>query len=161
VEGYAVAELAARADALVPGLGGPVGELVALVGELTGERAVGLTFDEVEQLVMVRGREVLRMALQQVMDARAAAEPRLAEVVGADGVARTRAERGHGRTMVTWFGPVTVRRLAYRAAGAVNVYLADVVLNLPVRRYSWQVQRAVVLYALARQTVCSVAGHFV
>ena len=149
VEGYAVADLAARADAVASGLGGPVGELVALAGELTGPGAAQLSFDEIEQQVMARGREILRMTVQHVMDARAAAEPRLAEVAGADGVPRRRAERDHARTVVTWFGPVIVRRLAYRAPGAANLYPADAVLNLPARRYSWAVQQAAVRYALA------------
>jgi hypothetical protein len=149
VEGYAVAEVAARADAVVGGLGGPVGELVALVGELTGAGAAPMSFDEIEQQVMVRGREILRMLVQCVMDAHAAAEPRRAGVAGADGVPRTRAERGHARTVVTWFGPVVVRRLAYRAPGGANLHPADAALNLPARRYSWAVQRAAVRYALA------------
>ena len=149
MEGYAVAELAARADAVVAGLGGPVGELVALAGELTGPGAGQMSFDEIEQQVMVRGREILRMTVQHVMDARAAAEPRRAEVTGADGVPRRRAERGHARTVVTWFGPVVIRRLAYRAPGAGNLHPADAALNLPARRYSWAVQQAAVRFALA------------
>jgi len=68
VEGYAVAELAARADAVEPGLGGPVGKLVALAGELTGAGAGQRSFDEIEQDVIVQGREVLRAVLQYVMD---------------------------------------------------------------------------------------------
>jgi len=125
------------------------GELLGLVGDLTGAAAAQLSFDEIEQQVMVRGRELLRMITQQVMDERAAAEPRLAQVTGADGIPRTRAERGHARTLVAWFGPVTVRRLAYRAPGAPNLYLADAVLNLPVRRYSRALQQAAVRYVLA------------
>jgi hypothetical protein len=149
MEGYAAGELAARADAVAAGLGGPVGELVALAGELTGADAAQMSFDDIEQQVMVRGRELLRKVVQHVMDARAAGERRWARVTGADGVPRTRAERGHARTVVTWFGPVTVRRMAYRAPGAANLHLADAVLNLPLRRYSWQVQQAVVRYVLA------------
>ena len=113
MEGYAVAELAARADAVAAGLGVPVGELVALAGGLAGPDAAQMSFDEVEQQVMVRGREVLRKILQHVMDARAARERRLAQVTGTDGVPRRRAERGHARTVVTWSGPVAVRRMAF------------------------------------------------
>jgi hypothetical protein len=149
VEGYAVAELVARADAVAPGLGGLVGELAALTAGLTGPGAGQMSFDEVERQVMVRGRELLRMTVQHVLDVRAAAEPRRAQVTGADGVPRGRTERGHGRTVLTWFGPVTVRRMAYRAPGAANLHPADAVLNLPARRYSWQVQQAAVRYALA------------
>jgi hypothetical protein len=108
-----------------------------------------MPFDEIEQQVMVRGRELLRRTVQYVMDARAAAEPRLAQVTGADGVPRTRAERGHGRAVMTWFGLVTIRRIAYRALGAANLHPADAVLNLPARRYSWQLRQAAVMYALA------------
>jgi hypothetical protein len=149
VEGYAVAELAARADAVAPGLGVPVGKLAVLAGELTGPGAGHRSFDEIEQQVIVQGRELLRVVLQYVMDARSAAEQRLAQVTGADGVPRRRAERGHRRTVLTWFGPVTVRRMAYRAPGAANLHPADAALGLPARRYSWQVQRAAVRYALA------------
>jgi hypothetical protein len=39
--------------------------------------------------------------------------------------------------------------MAYRAPGAANLHPADAALNLPVRRYSWQVQQAAVRYALA------------
>jgi hypothetical protein len=149
VEGYAVAELAARADVVAAGLGELVGELAVLAAGVTGPQAAQMSFDEIEQQVIVRGRELLRLVLQHAVDVRAAAEPRLAQVTGADGVRRARAERGHGRTVVTWFGPVRVRRMAYRAPGAVNLYPADAVLGLPARRYSWQVQRAAVLYAQA------------
>ena len=149
MEGYAAGELAASADAVAPGTGALVGELLGMVGGLTGPQATGLSFDEIEQQIMVRGRELLRLVTQHVMDARAAGEPRLAQVTGADGVPRTRAERGHARTVVTWFGPVVIRRMAYRAPGAANLHPADVALNLPVRQYSWQVQQAAVRYALA------------
>ena len=146
MEGYAAGRPAASADA---GRRVLAGELIGLVSELTGPAAAQMSFDEIEQQVMVRGRELLRMVTQQVMDERAAGEPRLAQVTGADGIPRTRAERGHARTVVTWFGPVAVRRLAYRAPGAANLYPADAVLNMPARRYSWAVQRAAVRYALA------------
>jgi hypothetical protein len=149
VEGYAVAELAASAEALVPGLGVVVAGLAGLVGSLTGPQAAGMSFDEVEQQVRVRGRELLRMVEQLAMDDRAAGERRLALVTGADGIGRTRAERGHVRTVMSSFGPVRVGRIAYRAPGTAALHPADAVLDLPPRRPSWQVQRLAVDYALA------------
>jgi hypothetical protein len=119
------------------------------VGGLAGPAAAGLSFDEVEQRVMAEGRELLCKAVQLVMDAQAAAEPRLAGVAGVDGVPRTRCERGHARTVVTQVGPVVIRRMAYRAAGRPNLYPRDAVLNLPRRRYSWAVQQIVAGYVLA------------
>jgi hypothetical protein len=149
MEGYAAGVLGASAEAVVPGLGALVGELAGLVAGLTGPGAAGLSFDEVERQVGERGRELLRKAVQHVMDVRAAAEPRLPVVADAAGVPRTRAERGHARTVVSQFGPVVVPRVAYRAAGQPNLHPADAVLNLPPRRYSWQVQQIVVGYVLA------------
>jgi hypothetical protein len=145
MEGYAAGRPAASADA---GLAVLVGELTGLVGELAGAGAAA-SFDEIEQLVMVRGRELLRKVIQHVVDAGAAAEPRRAGVADAAGVPRTRAERGHARTMVSQFGPVVIERMAYRAAGQPNLYPRDAVLNLPRRRYSWCLQRAVAEYVLA------------
>jgi hypothetical protein len=148
VEAYAVEDLAARAEAAGAGLGVLVAELVRLAGDVAGpELAVG-SFDEIEQRVCVRGRELLRMVLQHAMDAQAAGERRLAVVTDAAGVARTRVERGHARTVVSSAGPVIVRRLAYRAAGAANLHPRDAVLNLPARRYSWAVQATAAGFAL-------------
>src|SRR5206468_3459124 len=104
---------------------------------------------EIEQLVMVRGRELLRKVIQHVMDACAVAEPRLAGVADAAGMPRPWAERGHARTMISQVGPVVIERMAYRAPGQPNLYPRDAVLNLPPRRYSWCLQRAVVEYVLA------------
>jgi len=148
VEGYAVEDLAARAEAVEAGLGALVSELAGLVGELAGPAVAAGSFDEIEQRVSVRGRELLRMVMQHVMDVQAAGERRLAGVAGAGGTARTRAERGHARTVVCGVGPVTVRRLAYREAGAANLHPRDAVLNLPVRRYSWAVQARAAGFAL-------------
>jgi hypothetical protein len=131
VEAYAVGELAARAEAVQAGLGVLVGVLAGLAGELTGEGRAAASFDQIEQRVQVRGRELLRMTVQHVLDVRAAEEPRLADVADAGGAARPRAERGHVRTVVSVFGPVIIRRMAYRAAGAPNLYPRDAVLNLP------------------------------
>jgi hypothetical protein len=146
MEGYAAGKPAASADA---GLAVLVSELTGLVGELAGAGPAVMSFDEVEQLVMVRGRELLRKVIQHVMDAGAAAEPRLPGVADAAGVPRPRAERGHARAMISQVGPVVVERVAYRAPGQPNLYPRDAVLNLPPRRYSWCLQRAVVEYVLA------------
>ena len=149
MEQYGLDELAASADAVVPGLGVLAAGLAGLVTGLIGPGAAGLSFDDVEQQVMTQGRELLAKVIQHVMDAQAAAEPRLPAVADAAGVPRTRAERGHARTVISQFGPVVIRRMAYRAPGQPNLHPRDTALNLPPRRYSWQVQQAVVEYVLA------------
>lgn len=55
---------------------------------------------------------------------------------------RTRAERGHARTVVLSFGPFVIGRMTYREPDAENLHPADAALNPPARRYSWQVQQA-------------------
>jgi hypothetical protein len=108
-----------------------------------------MSFDEIERQVSEQGRELLRKITQHVLDVQAGGEQRLAEVADAAGVPRTRAERGHARTVVSQFGSVAIRRMAYRAPGQPNLHPRDAVLNLPLRRYSWQVQQAAVRYVLA------------
>ena len=103
---------------------------------LAGPGAAGLEHGALEKELAVRGREIIRRLFQDHLWARAAAEPRLAQVTGPDGMTRRRAERGHTRPLASVFGPVIVSRIAYRAPGAPNAHPADAQLNLPPARYS-------------------------
>jgi hypothetical protein len=71
----------------------------------------------VEEFITGSGRDVLKQMLQDHLDVRAATEPRLAEVAGADRVVRRRAERGHCRLLGTTVCQVEVTRIAYRNPG--------------------------------------------
>jgi len=103
---------------------------------LAGPDAGGLTHAGLEDELGSRSRELTRRMFQDHLDLRADREQRRGRVTGLDGVARTRAEAGHGRLLSTVFGPVTVSRIAYRAPGAPNVHLADEELSLPRGRHS-------------------------
>lgn len=96
-----------------------------------GPEAAGLDHAAIEEELAARGREIQRLLFQDHLDARAAAEPRLNQVDGPDGICRRRAERGHARLLASVFGPVTVSRIAYRAPGAPNVHPADDQLGMP------------------------------
>jgi hypothetical protein len=98
----------------------------------------------VEEFITGTGRDVLKQMLQDHLDARAAAEPRLAEVPGADQVVRRRAEPGHTRLLATTLGEVEVTRIAYRNPGVSNLHPADARLALPDGHYSYPLQKAVV-----------------
>jgi hypothetical protein len=162
VEEYGLGELAASADAVVPGLG----PLAAGLARLAGAAGQAVTLEAMELVLIEQGRELLRGLFQLSLDMQAAAEVRLAQVTGAGGVTRTRAERGHARAVVTTLGEVSVRRIAYRAGGkgVPSLFPRDAVLNLPPRGYSWQLQRLAVMfgrdgsYELAREFVQAATG---
>ena len=147
MEQYGLDELAASADAVVAGLG----PLAAGLGWLAVEAGRVVTLEAMEVLVWERGRELLRGVLQLALDGQAAAEVRVPQVTGADGVPRRRAERGHARTVVTRLGKVVVRRIAYRSGigGAGSLFPRDEVLNLPPCRYSWGLQQLAVMFCRA------------
>jgi hypothetical protein len=102
---------------------------------LAGE-AAGLQHAELEEQLDARGRELMRMLFQGHLDMLAAREERRDDVAGEDGVARTRAERGRTRPLVTKFGQVSVSRIAYRSPGRSNVHPLDALLNLPEEKHS-------------------------
>jgi hypothetical protein len=103
---------------------------------LAGPESAVLDHAAIEEELAARGREIQRLLFQDHLDARAAAEPRLAQVAGPDGVCRRRAELGHTRLLASVFGPVVVSRIAYRAPGTPNVHLLDEQLSLPAGKHS-------------------------
>lgn len=118
--------------------------LEQMVARLSDVQMMACTQHALEEYVTTAGRELQRQLMQDQLDARAAAEPRLGQVQGADGVVRRRAETGHRRLVATTVGPVEVNRIAYRAPGAPNLHPADAQLALPGRLYSFPLQRQVV-----------------
>ena len=116
-------------------------------GWLAGPRAAGLDHAELEDQLDVRGREMLRRMYQDHLDLRAVREQRRAQVSGADGITRRRAEKDHRRLLATAFGAVTVRRIAYRAPGAPNVHPADAQLSLPAGKHSHGLARRMAIEA--------------
>jgi len=143
VEEYGLDELAASAEAVMAGLG----PLAVGLARLAGGACREVTLDGMEQLAWEQGRDLLRGVIQLGLDVQAEGEVRVPQVTGADGVARRRAERGHARAVVTRLGEVTVRRIAYRSGirGAGSLFPRDAVLNLPLRGYSWALQRLAVM----------------
>jgi hypothetical protein len=127
-------------------------------GWLAGPEAAGLDHAALEEGLAVRGREVQRLLLQEHLDARAAAEPRRAQVTGPDGICRRRAEAGHARPLASVFGPVTVTRIAYRAPGAPNVHPADAGLNLPPGKHSCGLSKKAAL-AAARSSLAAACAE--
>src|SRR5262249_57293533 len=111
----------------------------------------GVPVDGMEQRVVTGGQKLLNGVVQLGLDTQAAAEVRLAQVTGAGGVRRGRAERDHGRPVVTRLGEVVVRRIAYRSGikGVPSLFPRDAVLNLPPCGYSWGLQRLAEMFCRA------------
>ncbi len=117
----------------------------AIVAELAGPQTSGQTHAQLEDFLHNgEGRELLRTLMQDRLDLQAAREQRQ-QVVDAEGVARTRAERGHQRGLATVLGHVTGTRMAYRAPGAPNLYPADAALSLPAGKHSHGLRRLTAL----------------
>jgi len=157
VEEYGLDGLAASAELVLAGLG-PLADGLA---RLAVQAAGAVTLDAMELLVMEQGRDLLRGLVQLGLDAQAEREVRVAEVRGADGVRRARAERGHARSVVTRLGTVVVRRIGYRSGvrGAGSLFPRDAVLNLPPCGYSWPLQQLAEMFS--RSGSYEQAGEFV
>jgi hypothetical protein len=125
----------------------------ALAVELGAEEAAGLGHAELEDLLELRGRELLRQLLQDHLDLRQvrkerAVHARPAPVTGADGVTRRAVETGHQHGLASIFGTVVVGRCAWRAKGQRNLYPADAALGLPRGRHSHGLRRLAALEAV-------------
>src|SRR5215469_12559902 len=107
-----------------------------IVDWASSEDAAGLQHADLEEQLQELGRELMRRLFQDRLDLTASREERRHDVAGADGVVRTRAERGRSRPLMTVFGQVTVSRIAYRSPGRGNVHPADAALNLPEEKHS-------------------------
>jgi hypothetical protein len=115
--------------------------LEEVVAWLEGDETATAAHAELEAALDVRGRELLRLLLQDHLDLRAEREVRITEVTDADGTTRGNVEAGHERSLATIFGEVVVRRLAYRRRGHANLHPCDAVLNLPEERHSHGLRR--------------------
>ena len=112
-----------------------------LVDWLAGTQAGELTHAQVEDRIHTEGVPVLRQLMQDHLDLQASREQRLHEVIDTDGQARAWAQPDRYRQLATRFGPVTVRRIAYRARGHADLHPADAARNLPAEKHSHGLRR--------------------
>jgi hypothetical protein len=126
------ADLAATEDAFAASRG----LFEQVTADLSGPETAQLTHSQLEDLLGSRMREVTRSLFQDHLNLRALTEIRVAGVVDADGVERTRIERGRRRVLATVFGKVTATRIAYRGSGVADLHVADAVLNMPAGMHS-------------------------
>lgn len=110
-----------------------------LKGRLASAETLAMTHSDLERLLELEGRELLRLLYQAHLDVRGPGDVGQS-VVGADGVERTH-KRLRGCKLVTLFGTVEVDRIGYGARGADSLHPLDATLNLPHERYSLTLRR--------------------
>ncbi|GAB3177983.1 hypothetical protein GCM10027162_28330 [Streptomyces incanus] len=137
------AELAVTEDAFAASRG----LFEQVTADLSAPGTAQLTHSQLEDLLDSRMREVTRSLFQDHLNLRALTERRVADVVDAGGVERTRIERGRGRVLATVFGKVTATRIAYRGNGVADLHVADAVLNMPVGMHSHGIARLAAIEA--------------
>ncbi|MFC5959934.1 ISKra4 family transposase, partial [Streptomyces pratens] len=137
------ADLAAAEDAFAASRG----LFEQVTADLSGPDTAQLTHSQLEDLLGSRMREVTRSLFQDHLNLRSLTETRVPQVVDADGVERTRIERGRGRVLATVFGKVTATRLAYRGTGVADLHVADAVLNMPAGMHSHGVAKLAAIEA--------------
>jgi hypothetical protein len=112
-----------------------------IVGYLDSQEASSMTHSDLERELEKKGRELMRILLQEHLQARAPGQCEQ-PVRGADGVGRSRL-RLQQRQLETVFGPVSVERVGYGQQGTESLHPLDAELNLPEERYSLELRRRV------------------
>lgn len=118
-----------------------------ILRRMESDDARSLEHSELEEYLLEKGPELMRQLIQDYLDRRARAEPRLDLVRDAEGIERGSIESGHQRSLTTAFGEVEVTRKAYRQRGHDNLHPTDGDLNLPPEQYSHTLRKAAAIEA--------------
>ncbi|MGA5135500.1 ISKra4 family transposase [Streptomyces olivoreticuli] len=126
------------------------GAFECLQGTLAGPESAALPHQDLEDLIEVRGRELLRLLLQAHLDLRERREREQDEQAGrgADGKIRPHREPWHSRRLACVFGTVTVTRTAWRGRSMTSVRPLDADLSLPAGLHSHGLRRLAVREAV-------------
>ncbi len=112
-----------------------------IVHYLDSEEGHSMKLSGLEQELEKRGRELMRILLQEHIDNRSSSRCEQA-VCGSDGIDRPNV-RPHERKIETVFGTVSASRAGYGSEGVASLHPLDAQLNLPPERYSLELRRRV------------------
>jgi hypothetical protein len=112
-----------------------------IIGYMDSEEACSMTHSDLERELEKKGRELMRILLQEHLEARGPGQCEQ-PVRGADGIERSRT-RHQERKLETVFGTVSVERVGYGQEGTESLHPLDAELNLPDERYSLELRRRV------------------
>jgi len=111
----------------------------SIITNLQSAQAQRMTHSQLEQLLEIEGRELLRRMLQAHLDERGPG--RVCEPV-IDAVGKTHThQRLQRRSIQTIFGQVEISRQGYAGRGLESLHPLDAELNLPPENYSHSLQR--------------------
>ena len=116
-------------------------DMKKLEDALISEDAMHAPLHEIEQMLRMQGRELLRTMMQAHFDRRSEQE-RTVGVRDADGIERVQVRQG-SRTVMTEFGEVEFDRKLYQAPQANALAPLDAAMELPDEKYSYEVRRIV------------------
>jgi hypothetical protein len=134
-------------EELAAALAGPVEQFTSML-TWTAQQAAPLDHGDREKAVAESGRELQRQVLEATFVVDSVREERTAPLTSAAGIRHGTVEKGHGRGVVSIFGPVRAGRMAYRNRREANLYPADARWILPEDPYSLGM-RALAAYHLA------------
>ena len=120
---------------LAAALAGPVEQFTAMLTWAAAD-AGRLDHGDRETVITDSGRELQRQLLEATFAIDSAREERTGQVTSAAGIRHGTVEKGHGRGVISVFGPVRASRLAYRNRREANLYPADARWMLPDDPYS-------------------------
>ena len=112
-----------------------------LIAQLHSPEVHQMTHSELEALLEVEGRALLRRLLQAHVDERSPGTV-AAPVLDADGHPCS-PQRCHTRHLMTLFGEVELVRMGYGGRSTPSLHPLDAALNLPPERYSHRVRQRV------------------
>jgi hypothetical protein len=116
-------------------------EFEHIIEYLDSKESSAMTHSELERALEKKGRELMRMLLQEHLDNRGPGQCDQ-PVCGEDGEERSRM-RLQKRKLETVFGTVSVERAGYGQEGTESLHPLDAELNLPDERYSLEMRRRV------------------
>jgi hypothetical protein len=112
-----------------------------MVEYMDAKETSAMTHSELERELEKRGRELMRLLLQEHLDNRGPGKCDCS-VEDADGVERSRL-RLQNRALETVLGTVSIERAGYGRQEAESLHPLDAELNLPNERYSLELRRRV------------------
>jgi len=116
-------------------------KFLELTQRLRSSETMGMRHSELENLITVDGRELLRRMFEEHLRLRGEGDVGT-PVIGADGVVRSH-KRLRKRVLTTVFGDVAVERIGYSCRGQDSLFPKDAGLNLPTDSYSHGMRKLV------------------